>query len=114
MELSELGFLILAELQSDPDKKEKFVIAINEGVTTYSPKRKEAKDRGRKNTWYYLSLVGEIGFSIAIPITMGVLVGSYLDDVTGAYPKWTLGLMLAGVVLAALHLYRVIRILLND
>lgn len=104
----------MAELEYDPEKKEKFDIAIDEGGAIYSSKRKEEKDRDQKDTWYYLSLVGEIGFSIAIPITLGVIIGSYIDRNTGAYPKWTLGLMLTGIVMAGLHLIRVIRTLLEE
>lgn len=41
-----------------------------------------------------LSLVGQVGFTIAIPIVVGVIAGRYLDNLLGGS-----GLVLAGIIL---------------
>ena len=112
--MSNLGFLILEELKSEPNQKEKFDIAIDEGGNAFSRKRKEHDRQEMSTTWYYLSLVGEIGFSIAIPITVGVLIGSFIDRKIGTYPKWTVGLLVSGTILAILHMIRVVRTILKE
>lgn len=76
---------------------------------------KEAKNRPIKKkkssdlTWYYLGLVGQIGYVIALPIAGGAIFGSFIDERFGWYPKGTVGGMLAGFVISAFGFVRVIQ-----
>ena len=60
--------------------------------------KKRKKTQG--SPWYYyLGLVGHIGFTIAVPIAGGALLGGYLDRTWVSYPKATLTLLIVGTVL---------------
>ena len=76
---------------------------------------KEAKYRPIKKkkssdlTWYYLGLVGQIGYVIALPIAGGAIFGSFIDERLGWYPKGTVIGIFAGFVLSVLGFVRVIQ-----
>ena len=61
-----------------------------------------------KESWYYFGLVGTIGYTIALPIAGGALIGSYIDHRWLLYPKATLSLIFLGVVLSIFGLARTI------
>lgn len=72
--------------------------------------REEANPREVKpGGVYFLAQASEIGFSIAIPIALGVLGGVWLDKQWGTHPKATLSLLLVGIFFAFLSLFYVVR-----
>lgn len=78
-------------------------------------RRRSLKGPGQSDTsWYYFGIVGQIGFSIAIPIAGGAIVGSALDRRWSTYPQWTLGLLGAGVVISFVTFYQVIKMVLQS
>ena len=50
--------------------------------------------------WYYLGLIGEIGFAIVLPIAGGALIGVVIDRTWGMTPKATLSLLFLGVIIS--------------
>lgn len=56
-----------------------------------------------------LALGSELGFSIAIPIGLGVLAGNWLDKRLGTAPALTLILLLVGVIIGMTNLYNLVR-----
>lgn len=50
-----------------------------------------------------------VGWLMALPITIGVLVGRSVDKRLGSRYVWTLALLGAGLVLAALEVYLAMR-----
>lgn len=57
--------------------------------------------------WYYLGLIGEIGFAIAIPITGGGLLGVMIDRMWSTAPKATLSLLFLGVVISFMNMFKI-------
>jgi predicted F0F1-ATPase subunit len=53
-----------------------------------------------QDTWYYLGFVGDIGFTIAIPIAGGAILGQYIDKTWNIYPRATLSLLLVGIIIS--------------
>ncbi len=66
---------------------------------------KKIKDPG----WRYVGLAGQIGFDIALPMVVGLLVGTKLDDVWGTRPKATLVLFFIGLVFGCTSLLRIVK-----
>lgn len=85
-------------------------------LDTSGVRTSERRDREiKKNTasWYLLGIVGQIGFSIAIPIAGGAILGSFIDRRMNIYPKATLGLLLFGVFLSFITFYETIKTVLK-
>lgn len=57
---------------------------------------------------YYLGLIGEIGFAIAIPIAGGGLLGVVIDRAWSTTPKATLSLLFLGVVISFMNIYKTV------
>ena len=58
---------------------------------------------------YFLAQTSEIGFSIAVPISLGALFGVWMDKKFYSHPKFTLSFLLAGIFFAFFSLFYVVR-----
>lgn len=98
-----------------PKKKstEQYDLVLNGGVKQTST-RKLSKNGGLKTSWYYFGVVGQIGFSIALPIAGGAIAGSFIDQHYQTYPRWTLGLLGLGIVISFVTFYQAIKMILDN
>jgi hypothetical protein len=55
--------------------KEKYDITLASGITGAKPKKVAKQRKYRGGYWFYLGMVGQIGYTIAIPLVLGVLIG---------------------------------------
>ncbi len=69
--------------------------------------KKERKDANRFLEG--ISLATDLGFAIAIPLTGGAVIGSYLDNKLNLTPKLTLSLIFFGVVISLGNIYQIIK-----
>ena len=60
------------------------------------------KDNGR-DIWFGLGMFGLIGWSVALPIVLGVVLGVWIDSRWPSRFSWTLMLLVLGVVLGCLN-----------
>lgn len=67
-----------------------------------------------KNWQYYLGFIGEIGFTITIPIVVGLLIGKYIDNRWNFYPKATVSGLLLGLVISIMNLVRTVQAIIKD
>ena len=58
------------------------------------------------SVWESLALVGQLGFTIAIPLALGAFVGNYLDGLTGQKMLFLLLGLLLGLILGIFGAYR--------
>lgn len=65
--------------------------------------RKLKARRRPPSIWFGLGLFGIIGWSVAIPILLGVLIGIWIDTNWPGRFSWTLTLLLVGVVVGCLN-----------
>ena len=79
-----------------------------EGGHRVSKKRKTGK-KDTSSGWYYLGFIGEVGFTIAIPIAGGAIIGAYLDRIWGTYPKATLSFLFIGIAVSLVGFVRVVQ-----
>jgi predicted F0F1-ATPase subunit len=63
----------------------------------------------QRGFWATMASATSLGWVMALPIALGVLVGSHLDHRFGTRGFWTLGLLGAGIGIAALEAYLALR-----
>lgn len=85
----------------------------DEGFVSSYRVKKSAKKRSGVNSWYYLGLAGEIGFTIAIPIAGGAVLGWYIDQRLHSYPRYTIILLFVGIVLSVINFVFIITAILK-
>ena len=95
------------------NEKEQYTLRLTESSRMMVGGRDKREKRVGPNAWYYLGFVGEIGYSISLPIAGGALLGTYIDRHWLTYPKATLSLILVGSVISVLGFIRVIREIIN-
>lgn len=100
--------------KKSPSVKEQYTLGWKfDNTIEFSPREKKDTKRGTKPSWFYLGLVGDIGLTVALPITGGALLGSYIDRQISTYPKATLSLLFIGIVTASVGFASLIREVLN-
>lgn len=65
--------------------------------------RKLKARRRPTSIWFGLGLFGVIGWSVAIPTLLGILIGAWIDSNWPSQFSWTLMLLLLGIVLGCLN-----------
>ena len=67
-----------------------------------SPNEKESKDSDGISM---LARVSTLSWDLVVPIVGGVLLGTYIDKITGNELRWTLSLLVLGIIIAFGNLY---------
>ncbi len=101
--------------QTSDDDGEAYELTVTggEAIITSGPREvKNRKDRGAP--WYYLGLIGEIGFAIAVPIAGGAMIGVVIDRTWSTTPKATLSLLFFGVVISFINLFKTVETIIKD
>lgn len=69
-------------------------------------RRLKAQQETRHRIWFGLGTFGVIGWSVAIPTVLGALVGMYIDARDQGRRSWTLMLMLSGLLMGCVNVWR--------
>ncbi len=72
---------------------------LDEEVRRHRERCARAQRESRRSIGQDLALVGVIGWTLVIPALLGVYAGRALDRRLGSGVFWTLGLLVAGIVL---------------
>lgn len=80
--------------------KEKFSLILDRESIQYRKKEDKVFRKKRGSAFEYFSYVGEIGFTIALPIASGGVLGAFLDRRFHTYPKITLLLLFLGILVS--------------
>ncbi len=68
---------------------------------------RKLRARHRYNSiWFGLGTFGIIGWSVSIPILIGIFIGAWIDSTWPSQFSWTLMLLLGGVVLGCMNAWR--------
>ncbi|MFP3914077.1 MAG: AtpZ/AtpI family protein [Actinomycetota bacterium] len=59
--------------------------------------------RRSEGVWFWLGMLGLIGWSVAIPTVLGVAFGLWLDRVAPASFSWVLSMLVMGLALGLLN-----------
>jgi len=83
--------------------KERIRLSLHRDGNSIEEENFPSIEKKKRNAFFYLGYVGEIGFVIAIPIVGGVLLGSYLDRIWHTYPTWTMSLLFFGIFVSIVN-----------
>jgi ATP synthase protein I len=72
-------------------------------------KLKARRERGRWSLWFGLGAMGVVGWSVAVPTVIGVLVGHWLDAHHPGPLSWSLTLLVLGATMGGLNAWRWLR-----
>lgn len=72
-------------------------------------KRDEDKEKEQNRSLAMMSLATELGFSIALPLVGGALIGRFLDNQFQTSPRMTLSLIFFGLFISFINIYNLIK-----
>ena len=75
--------------------------AFQRKVATAEERKLKSKRRGVQDIWMGLGTFGLIGWAVAVPTFLGVLLGAYIDGHFPGVHSWTLSLLIVGLFSAA-------------
>ncbi len=67
------------------------------------------KKKEPPSVWGSLALMGQLGFTIAIPLALGAILGNYLDGLTNMKLLFVLLGLLLGLIVGIYGAYRLFR-----
>lgn len=67
-------------------------------------KLKAKRDR-KRHVWQGLGMMGIVGWSIAVPVLLGLALGGWLDSLSAGGHLWTLNLLIVGLLLGCVNVY---------
>ncbi len=67
------------------------------------------KKQDKFSFYYSISLVGQIGWSVAVPLIVFILIGVFLDKQFGTKPALTLGGLVLGMIVSFYSLYQFLK-----
>jgi ATP synthase protein I len=71
------------------------------------PRRELRGQHGKeKSIWFGLGFLGLIGWSVSVPLLLGVAVGLWIDQHYPSRASWTLGLVIVGLLIGCLNAWR--------
>ena len=87
-------------MSDDPDKKYE---ELSREVAARERRKIRARREKDESIWFGLGMIGLVGWSVAIPILVSVLIGFWIDRTYPSRYSWTLMFLFIGVVLGALN-----------
>ena len=77
--------------------------AFQRKVSAAEVRKLKSKRRGVQGFWPGLGMFGLIGWAVAIPTFLGVLLGVYIDGHFPGVHSWTLSLLIVGLFLGCMN-----------
>ncbi len=77
--------------------------AFTRKVGALEVRKLKAKRRGVQDIWFGLGMFGLIGWAVAIPTLLGVLLGVFIDKHYPGTHSWTLSLLIIGLFIGCLN-----------
>lgn len=96
----------------DQAEGEYFDVILEDVETGIRPRKMKAADKSvadKSGGWQFASLAGQIGFDIALPMVLGLVVGVKLDERWGTKPNATLILFAVGLMISCASLIRIVK-----
>lgn len=97
----------------DIKERAQFELTVKGNTTRHSERVKKKGQNDSFSTFGTLGMVGDIGFTIAIPIVLGALIGKFLDTRVTVYPRGILGGLLVGIFISVIGFIAKIKELLT-
>jgi ATP synthase protein I len=75
-------------------------------VKAKAARKLKAQRPGEQTVWFGLGMVGLIGWSVALPTLLGILLGAWLDRRHPGAHSWTLPLLVSGLIIGCANAWR--------
>ena len=79
---------------------------VSEEVSGDIRRKLRARREGERSIWFGLGMFGLVGWSIALPTILGLVMGIWLDKQLESGLTWTAALLLLGVALGCWNAWR--------
>ena len=89
-----------AATASTPDQ------VFKQALSAKLARKLRAQRESGQGVWFGLGMFGLIGWSVAVPTLLGILVGRWWDTHRPGSHSWTLALLVAGLVLGCANAWR--------
>jgi ATP synthase protein I len=66
-------------------------------------RKRKARENSLRTAWFGLGMFGLVGWSVAIPTLIGIMLGLWLDARWPGGPSWTLTFLFIGIMLGCLN-----------
>ncbi|WOJ93127.1 AtpZ/AtpI family protein [Congregibacter variabilis] len=77
--------------------------SLQDEVGRKAERKLRARLRSQHRPWFWLGMFGLVGWSIAIPTLVGVVLGLWIDRRWPGQVSWSLSLLFIGVVVGCLN-----------
>lgn len=77
-----------------------------EAITRKARRMEEARKKRSESAWFGLGMFGMVGWSVAVPTVLGVLLGMWIDRRWPSPYSFTLMFLLAGLALGCFSAWR--------
>jgi ATP synthase protein I len=77
--------------------------ALQRRVAAAEARKLKAKRQGVQGLWMGLGMFGLVGWAVAIPTFLGVMLGVYIDGHFPGVHSWTLSLLIVGLFVGCLN-----------
>ncbi|MEC9311880.1 AtpZ/AtpI family protein [Pseudophaeobacter sp. 1A16562] len=74
-----------------------------EEIVRKARRKQAAQKHPQRSALYGLGMFGLVGWSVAVPVVLGVALGVWIDGRVQSHRSWTLILLLAGAALGCLN-----------
>ncbi len=88
---------------------EQYNITLKEGFKGAQKREKKIAKESDRTSWYYFGLVGQIGYSIALPLAGGVIIGNLIDRRFATAPHITMLGLGIGMALSGISFFHIIQ-----
>jgi ATP synthase protein I len=78
-------------------------------ITRKAERRLRARRQRTRGVWFGLGMFGLVGWAVAIPTVLGIVLGLWLDGKFPGRISWTVTLLFIGVILGCLNAWFWIR-----
>ena len=79
---------------------------LSQEVGAKAARKIKARRNSTQGVWFGLGMMGLIGWSVAVPTLLGVVLGIWLDKQHPGTHSWTLMLLIIGLVLGCLNAWQ--------
>lgn len=71
---------------------------IAEQIGVKEKRKLRAREKDRHSIWFGLGMFGVVGWSVAVPVLIGIAIGCWLDSTFPSHISWCLTFLFLGVV----------------
>ena len=93
----------------DADRTAEDAERLSKEVGRKAERKMRARGEEDRGMWFGLGMFGLVGWAVAVPTVLGIVVGLWLDRHFPGKPSWTLTLLFLGVILGCLNAWYWVR-----